>query len=69
MFGSFIPEKMFFKGFSSAVYCGAFAGMIADFHIADFSTIISIILIGSILFFLLKESFIGLGGKLGSIAF
>ena len=69
VFGSFIPEKMFFKGFSSAVYCGAFAGMIADFHIADFSTIISIIFIGSILFFLLKESFIGLGGKLGSIAF
>lgn len=69
MFASFIPERKFFLGFSAAVYSGAFAGMIADYHVEEVSTITSIVLIGGSLFYLIKDSFVGLGGKLGSIAF
>ena len=68
MFASFVPDK-WFKDFATCVYAGAFAGMVADYHIEEMEVMLSILLIGSHLMFFVKNYFTGLGGKLGSVAF
>lgn len=55
--------------FPAIVYSGTFAGMVADYHVESFFVACSIILLGGSLFYFLKENFVGLGGKLGSIGF
>jgi len=53
----------------AAIYAGAFAGMsdLAKFH--DPASIVLVSLIGGLILELLKNSFNGIGGKLGSIGF
>lgn len=51
------------------VYAGSFAGMIAAYHLDSFAIYSSIVLFGGSLFYVLKDNFNGLGGKLGTIGF
>lgn len=68
MIFSFFSLK-YFPLFSSVVYSGSFAGMVADFHVQELYVGFLIILIGGNLFYFLKGNFNGVGGKLGSIGF
>lgn len=68
MIFSFFSLK-YFPLFSSVVYSGSFAGMVADFHVQELYVGFLIILIGGNLFYFLKDNFNGVGGKLGSIGF
>lgn len=52
-----------------ATYAGSFAGMTSVHHLMSVNAIFTSILIGGLTYTVLKSSFNGLGGKLGSIGF
>lgn len=78
VFVAFIPQTSFgikpnvIKNFNHsklAVYTGAFAGMTTLPHIGSIQNLLWISIFGGSLYYLLRNSFVGLGGKLGSIGF
>ena len=52
-----------------AIYAGSFAGMTGLKYFPDILSLITTAIIGGIIYNLLRNSFTGLGGKLGSIGF
>jgi hypothetical protein len=52
-----------------AIYAGSFAGMTGFHHYISLPSILTIAITGGLIYNLLRSSFIGLGGKLGSIGF
>ncbi|GFD87922.1 hypothetical protein KUL152_01480 [Tenacibaculum sp. KUL152] len=70
LLGSFIPYTSRFKRHpQAAVYAGAFAGMCSQDIIQTQSEIITVSLVGAFIYTLLRNVFVGIGGKLGAIAF
>lgn len=78
VFISFIPQNTFgIKPFAIknlnqaklAAYSGTFAGMTAIEHINNIQGLLIIGILGGSMFSILRNSFNGIGGKLGSIAF
>lgn len=57
------------KDLPAIIYSGSFAGMVSFSHVQEIWVLSSVCLLGGVLFFLLRDSFNGLGGKLGSIGF
>lgn len=56
------------KNHSVAIYCGSFAGMVSSF-VFGYDEVILIAFVCGLLYILLKPLFVGVGGKLGTIAF
>ncbi len=52
-----------------AIYCGSFIGMTAPLIAQGYSFIFGAGIVGGILYVLSKNTFIGVGGKLGTVAF
>jgi hypothetical protein len=70
LMGSFLPPSNQFQNHpQAAIYAGAFAGMCSSDVVNSTSELVIISLIGAALYTLLKNHFIGVGGKLGAIAF
>ncbi|TRO63325.1 hypothetical protein [Christiangramia sabulilitoris] len=73
LFGSFLPflnqRSQSFKNLPAAIYCGAFAGMTAEFLAEGFAFIILAGTFSGLLLIFSKETLNGFGGKLGTIAF
>lgn len=68
--GSFVPTTTQFQHHpQAAMYAGAFAGMCSSDVINSPYELVVISLIGAAIYTLLKNHFIGIGGKLGAIAF
>jgi len=68
LFGIII-QKTVSKNITVPIYCGAFVGMTNPNIQIPFITILSMGIIAGILFYFSKSFFIGIGGKLGTIAF
>ena len=75
---SFIPNTVlgmqpkFIQNISHAklaIYAGSFAGMTGLVHFPDILSLVITAIIGGIIYNFLRNSFTGLGGKLGSIGF
>ena len=63
------PKSIVLKNIGTPIYCGAFIGM-STISISSIYYIIALAsLFSSILFFYTKSMFVGVGGKLGTIAF
>jgi hypothetical protein len=78
VFVAFIPQTSFgikpnyirnLNHSKLAIYAGSFAGMSDITHISSIENLLFISLFGGIIYSILRNSFIGLGGKLGSIGF
>ena len=68
--GSFLPITTQFQHHpQAAMYAGAFAGMCSSDVINSPYELVVISLIGAAIYTSLKNHFIGVGGKLGAIAF
>ncbi len=65
--GTFIFYKN--KEIQAAIYCGSFAGMTDPVLFYSWIELIIISIIGGMILFFLRRSLIGLGGKLGAVAF
>ena len=52
-----------------AVYAGSFAGMTGLYYFPDILSLVMTAIIGGVIYNFLRNSFTGLGGKLGSIGF
>lgn len=57
-----------FRKYSTAIYCGSFAGMVSSFMF-DYLEVGLIALVCALLFVVFKPVFKGIGGKLGTTAF
>ncbi|MFV8224330.1 hypothetical protein [Christiangramia aquimixticola] len=70
--GSFIPDldrnRDFLKKLSPAVYCGAFVGMTSSYF-ASYTFVILAATVAGVLLIMSKNTLLGMGGKLGSVAF
>lgn len=70
---SFLPlinkESVYLKKLPPAIYCGAFVGMSSLLIAPSISFVIAAGILAGILFIFSKNLFIGIGGKLGTIAF
>ena len=70
LIGSFLPTTTQYQNHpQAAIYAGAFAGMCSSDVITSMYELIFISLIGAAIYTSLKNHFIGVGGKLGAIAF
>lgn len=70
LIGSFLPKTTQFQHHpQAAMYAGAFAGMCSSDVINSPYELVVISLIGAAIYTSLKNHFIGVGGKLGAIAF
>ncbi|WP_420935402.1 hypothetical protein ACOJR9_05860 [Alteromonas sp. A081] len=70
LIGSFLPTTTQFQHHpQAAMYAGAFAGMCSSHVISSTYELVFISLVGATLYTTLKNHFIGIGGKLGTIAF
>lgn len=70
LIGSFLPTTTQYQNHpQAAIYAGAFAGMCSSDIITSMYELIFISLIGAAIYTSLKNHFIGVGGKLGAIAF
>lgn len=68
--GTFIPySRAFHYHPQAAVYTGAFAGMCSSDVIQSVSELIAVSIVGALIYTLLRNKFVGVGGKLGAIAF
>ena len=52
-----------------AIYAGSFAGMTGLYYFPDILSLVMTAIIGGVIYNFLRNSFTGLGGKLGSIGF
>jgi hypothetical protein len=70
LIGSILPTTTQFQHHpQAAMYAGAFAGMCSSDVISSPYELVVISLIGAAIYTSLKNHFIGVGGKLGAIAF
>lgn len=72
LLGSFIPNRvseLFKLKISPLIYCGSFAGMCSVDILNGHQSLALISLIGAVIYYFLKERFVGMGGKLGMTAF
>lgn len=73
--GSFIPlfKKIYahqlLEELPKAIYCGSFIGMTAPIIAQGYSFILGASILGGMLYVLSKNTFLGVGGKLGTVAF
>jgi len=65
----FMVNKLDAKTFALCVYCGSFVGMSSSKIMPDFLVVGTAGVICGIVFVLSKNIFVGVGGKLGTIAF
>ncbi len=65
--GSFVFFKN--KEIQAAIYCGSFAGMTDPHLFYSWEELIIISITGGMILFYLRKRLIGLGGKLGAVAF
>ncbi|SIQ60892.1 hypothetical protein [Maribacter ulvicola] len=70
---SFLPkldkQSNYLKNLPAAIYCGVFVGMSSNTIIPSLSVVISAGMIAALFLLLSKNLFIGIGGKLGTMAF
>lgn len=70
---SFLPsinkESYYLKQLPAAIYCGVFVGMSSVAIIPSIVLVIAAGILAGVFFMLSKNLFVGMGGKLGSIAF
>ncbi len=70
LLGSFIPyTEQFHRHPQASMYCGAFAGMCSQNIIESPIELLTVSVIGALIYTLLRNMFVGIGGKLGAIAF
>ncbi len=70
LLGSFFPSHLRFKHhIQSAIYAGAFAGMCSYDIVSSVYDLMLMSIIGAALYTALRNVLIGIGGKLGAIAF
>lgn len=68
--GSFFPyTSRYHYHPQAAIYTGAFAGMCSSNVIQSSIELVAISVIGALIYTLLRNVFVGIGGKLGAIAF
>ena len=71
--GSFTPklnkQSDYYKELPTAIYCGVFVGMSNNTITPTFGFVIAAGIIAGLFFLLSKNLFIGIGGKLGTMAF
>jgi len=72
---SFIPnllknkKSIFIPEIPKAIYCGTFVGMTTSTIANGYQFIILSSIIAGVLYWLSKNTFVGFGGKLGTVAF
>ena len=71
LMGSFLHFPKFYekKGLHAAIYSGSFAGMISTELIKHPGHLLYLSMIGTAIYLLFKQRFLGFGGKLGAISF
>ena len=71
LLGSFVTSRKYslINICPAAIYSGSFAGMCSVELVGNFSNIVLISLLGSLIYFILDKLFSGIGGKLGTVAF
>ena len=68
--GTFVPYSRAFHYHPQAdIYTGAFAGMCSSDVIQNVFELIAVSIVGALIYTLLRNKFVGVGGKLGAIAF
>ena len=71
--GSFIPilnkQSNYLKNLPGAIYCGVFVGMSSNTITPTIGFVLSAGILAGLFFLLSKNLFIGIGGKLGTMAF
>jgi len=70
---SFLPninkQSTYLKKLPSAIYCGAFVGMSSGVILSSLGWVLLAGVMASVFYILTKSVFVGLGGKLGTMAF
>lgn len=70
LLGSFLPHSSRFQDHPhAAVYTGAFAGMCSGEVIQSNAELALVCIVGAFIYSLARNYFVGIGGKLGAIAF
>lgn len=68
--GTLVPySRAFHYHPQAAIYTGAFAGMCSSDVIQNVYELIAVSVVGALIYTLLRNKFVGVGGKLGAIAF
>lgn len=71
LLGTFIPlsKNIESPGVQGAIFCGSFAGMCSAEILSGPLEIFLLSFLGAFLFLITKKLFVGIGGKLGAVAF
>lgn len=64
-----IPKRVDSPGVQGALFCGSFAGMCSVEVLSGPLEIFLLSFIGAFLFLITRKMFVGIGGKLGAVAF